>query len=561
MSKLWNVYGTSTTKIHSGIIRGMPFYLRPFRIVSFVLFAASLSLLCLSGCSKRSQTVGPVRNTLRYCLMAEPTTFDPAVVQDETTIDVLQNVYEGLIQWNTDNKIAPAIAESWTVSPDGKTFTFKIRPGVKFHSGKVVTADDVAYSMARSLYPKLASPVALGYMSDIVGAADVASGKALLLAGVKVINPLTVSITISKPKAYWLNILTYPTAYILNEEAVDRDPDGKVTDQNEDGTGPFIISNYSRGESVDLKAFPGYWGGAPKIAGIHRPIVIDANTRHNLYTTDQIDIVDLSAGTVSTDENDPTLKDQIVFWPRAATYYIGLNQKGFPAFKDIRVRQAFAYATDKNKIIQLVFNGKRDVANDILPEGIVGHDPKFKDIPFEPIKAQQLLAAAGYPGGKGFPTVPIYYRESYPDLEKTVDVLRQMYQQTLGITVVPRRTEWATLLSMEDSNTLPCYHIRWAADYLDPQDYYSLLMRTGSTEDHTCYSNPKYDALCDAADIEQNPAKRQMMYRQAAAIAATDVPIIPLYYVKEPELVRPYVHHLDDSLMGHLPYKNLTLGP
>jgi ABC-type transport system substrate-binding protein len=527
----------------------------------FPLIFLPLVALLFAGCSKRPQSVGPQGNTLRYALLSEPSTFDPAMVQDGTTIDLLQNIYEGLIEWTPNNTLAPAVASSWTVSKDGKTYTFKIRRGVKFHSGKTVTAQDVAYSIQRSLEPKLASPVALTYMGDIVGAVNFASGKSDTVAGIKVIDPATIAITISKPKAYWINVLTYPTAYVLNKESVDKDPEGNVTNQNEDGTGPFSLASYARGEAVDLKANPNYWAGQPKIAGIHRPIITDANTRHNLYVTGQLDMVDLSAGTVSNDENDPTLKDEIHFWPRAATYYLGLNQHEYAPFRDVRVRQAFAYATDKNKIVQLVFNGHRDIAEDILPEGIMGHDPNFKGMPYDPAKARALLASAGYPGGKGLPVLPMYYRESYPDLEKTVDVLRQMWQQNLGVTLQPRRTEWVTLLQMEDNNTLPSYHIRWAADYLDPQDYYSILLRTGSIEDHTGYSNPTYDSLCDAADIEQNLAKRLALYRKAAAIAATDVPLIPLYYVKEPELVRPYVHNLDDSLMGHLPYEHLTLGP
>jgi oligopeptide transport system substrate-binding protein len=514
----------------------------------------------LTGCAKHEQSVAPVGNILRYALLAEPTTFDPDLVQDGTTIDLLQNIYEGLVQWTPQNKLAPAIAESWQISPDGRTYTFKIRPGVKFHSGKTVTATDVVYSFTRGLAPKLASPVALTYMGDIEGAQAYASGKATSISGINAISSSTVAITITKPKAYWLNVLTYPTAYIINKDAVAKDPDGKVTDHNEDGTGPFILSSYNLGQSVDLKANPNYWQGPPKIAGIHRPIVLDADTRHSLYLTGQLDIVDLSAGEISNDEKDPVLRKEIVFWPRAATFYLGLNQKAYAPFKDVRVRQALAYATDKHKIIQLVFDGHRDVAEDLLPEGIVGHDDSFKGIPYDPAKARDLLAAAGYPEGKGLPVLPIFYRESYPDLEKTVDVLRQMYQENLGIVVQPRRTEWATLLQMEDNNTLPCYHIRWAADYLDPQDFYSLLLRTGSIEDHTGYSNPKYDALCDAADVEQNPSKRLAMYRQAAQIAAAEVPIIPLYYSKEPELVRPYVHNLDDSLMGHLPYEHVTLG-
>jgi ABC-type transport system substrate-binding protein len=525
------------------------------------ILLSALLLLLLPGCSKHQQSIGPQNNTLRYALLSEPTTFDPALVQDGTTIDMLQNIYEGLVEWTPQNTLAPAIASSWRVSKDGKTYTFKIRKGVKFHSGKVVTADDVVFSIARSLAPQLDSPVALTYLGDIVGAADFATGKAKELAGVKAVDLSTVQITISKPKAYWINVLTYPTAYILNKETVSKDPDGKVTDQNEDGTGPFELCSYVRGQAVDLKANPSYWAGTPKIAGIHRPIVTDANTRHELYITGQLDIVDLSAGTVSEDEKDPVLKNQITFWPRAATFYLGLNQKAYAPFKDVRVRQAFAYATDKQKIVQLVFDGHRDVAGDILPEGIIGHDPRFTGIPYDPAKAKALLAEAGYPGGKGLPALPLFYRESYPDLEKTVDTLRQMYLDNLGVTVQPRRTEWATLLQMEDNNTLPAYHIRWAADYLDPQDYYSILLRTGSIEDHTGYSNPRYDALCDAADVEQNQTKRLALYRQAAQIAAAEVPLIPLYYSKEPELIRPYVHKIDDSMMGHLPYVHVTLGP
>ncbi len=527
------------------------------RTVSAVVVCSSIFFV---GCAKHQQVSAPASNTLRYALVAEPTTFDPAQVQDGTTIDVLQNIYEGLVQWTPKNTLAPAVSSGWTVTNGGRTYIFKIRPNVHFHSGRVVTAQDVAYSITRSLDPKLASPVALTYMGDIVGAADVANGKSKTLAGIKVIDPSTLAITISKPKAYWINVLTYPTAYVLNKDAVAKDQAGNVTSNNEDGTGPFTLASYTRGESVDLKAFPGYWGGAPKISGIHRPIVTDANTRHELYVTNQVDIVDLSAGTVSADEKDPSLKNQIVFWPRAATFYIGLNQKAYLPFKDVRIRQAFAYATNKQKIVQLVFDNHRDVADDILPEGIIGHDPAFTGLPYDPTKARALLAAAGYPNGKGLPPLPMYYRESYPDLDKTVDLLRQMYQQNLNVTLQPKRTEWATLLQMDNNNTLPSYHIRWAADYLDPQDYYTLLLRTGQIEDHTGYSNPKYDALCDKADIEQNQEKRLSLYRQAALIAATDVPLIPLYYSKEPELVKPYIHHLDDGLMGHLPYVNVTLG-
>jgi len=529
------------------------------------LFAFGMGACLLPGCAPHSG--GQARrasNIFRVPILASPTTFDPAMVQDGTTIDMLQNVFEGLVQWSTTNQIVPCLADKWTVSPDGLVYTFHLRPGVKFQDGLPVTAQDVYYSMHRALDPKLGSPVALNYLGDIVGAKEEIGGKSTDLPGVKVVNPQTVAITISKPKAYWIYTLTYPTAYVVSKAEADA-AQGPMSDADVAkgaGTGPFRVVSYQKDFKVTLAANAGYWDGAPRIAGIERPIIKDAGTRHAEYVHGNLDMLQYETqGDLQADRRDPNLKSQVKFFPRAATFYIGLNQKAFAPFKDVRVRQAFAYATDKEKIKTVALLGINDVAQDLLPEGLPGYDPNFKGLPYDPAKARALLAQAGFPNGKGFPVVPMTYRESYPDLAKTVDLLRGMWQQNLGVTVQPRQTEWGAMLQREDANVLECYHIRWAADYLDPQDYYSLLLRTGSVENHTVYSNARYDALCDQADVAQDRAKRLTLYRQAARIAADEVPIIPLYYQKDIELIRPNVKNLDDSLMGHLPYKHLTLTP
>ncbi len=519
------------------------------------------ALLVAAGCGHRHRAAEPpADNILRVPLLADPTTFDPAKVEDGTTIDMLQQAFEGLVQWTPQNTLAPALAEKWDVSSDGRTYTFHLRPGVKFQDGNPVTAQDVYYSLRRALDPALKSTVALFYLGDIVGAKELNAGKTMQLAGVKVVDPQTVAVTISAPKAYWIYTLTYPTGYVVSKaEAKDGVELMDADVAKGAGTGPFQITSYQRGAKVTLAANPGYWGGAPKLAGQSRPIIKDAGTRHDEYVAGDLDIVDEAKGDLDADEKDAALKGQIKYWPRAATYYIGLNEKTFKPFADIRVRQALAYATDKRRLQSVVLRDKLDIAQDILPEGIPGYDPAFRGIPYDPAKAKALLAAAGYPGGKGFPAILISFRESYPDLSKTVDLLRDMWQQNLGITVQAKQTEWATLLNQEHDNALDCYHIRWAADYLDPQDYYSILLHTNGGENHTLYSNPKLDALCDRADVERDPETRRKLYRQAARIAADEVPLIPLYYQKDIELVKPYVKNLDDGLMGHLPYKSLTL--
>lgn len=527
-------------------------------------FACLAAPLVVTGCGHHSATAdlhAPAGNVFRYPIKTSPTTFDPALVQDGDTIDVLQQVFEGLVQWSPKNTIVPCLAEKWDVSPDGLTYTFHLRPGVKFQDGSPVTASDVLYSMRRCLDPKLLSPVALNYLGDIKGAKELSSGKAAELSGVKVVNPSTVAITITKPKAYWIDTLTYPTAYVVSQaEARPGVPLTADDDEKGAGTGAFKLTAYVPDSKVTLAANSAYWGGAPRLAGIERPVIIDAGTRHDEYVRGDVDMLQFeSPGDLDNDSKDPALKDQVKLFKRASTYYLGLNQKAFPAFADVRVRQALAYATDKQKIVQVVFAGKRDAAQDILAEGIPGFDPKFQGLPYDPAKAKALLAAAGHANGAGIPPIPLAYRQGQPELEKTVVLIQQMWSDNLGIQVKPQVTEWSAMLDREDKNALECYHIRWAADYLDPQDYYSVLLRSNGPENHVVYSNPKYDALCDAADVSQNPAQRAALYRQAARIAADEVPMIPLYYQQDVELIKPYVSGLDDGLMGHLPYKHLTL--
>jgi oligopeptide transport system substrate-binding protein len=540
----------------------------PQRLRLAALGSTFAALLLAAGCGPHQiRTVtAPASNMFRVPLVNSPTTFDPAMVEDGTTIDVLQNLFEGLVQWSPENKIVPCLAKSWDVSKDGLTYTFHLRPGVKFQDGNPVTAQDVYYSFHRSLDPAQKSEPAPIYMSDIVGAAELNKGQTKDLKGVKVIDPMTVAITITKPKAYWIYTLTYPTDYIISKAEGDKTPGVQMSAETialGAGTGPFRLQAYAPDSKVTMTANTAYWDGAPKVAGIERPIITSADTRHAAYVHGDLDLLQyLQPGNLVSDQKDPSLKAQIQSFPRASTFYIGLNQTAFPAFKDPRVRQALAYATDKKLIVQRVFQGQRDVAQDILPEGIPGGDPKFQGLPYDPAKAQALLAAAGYPGGKGFPVVPMIYRNGYPELAATVALIGNMWQTNLGIKVQGAPEEYGKMLSEKDAGTLQCYHIRWAADYLDPQDYYTVLLHTKSPiypENTTGYSNPQYDALCDAADVGRDQSQRFALYRKAARIAADDVPLIPLYYQKDPELIKPYVHNIDDCLMGHLPYKHITL--
>ncbi len=503
-------------------------------------------------------------NVLRVAMRTAPITFDPAMCQDVETGQMLSQAYEGLVQYDPQNKVVPCLAEKWDVSHDGLTYTFHLRPDAKFQNGMPVTAADVAFSLRRALDPKLASPVAKQYLGDIVGALDVYNGKATQLTGVKVQDAQTVAITLTQPKAYWLATLTYSTGWVVCKTVAEKRGTQPLTAAEAEagaGSGAFRITRFLPDQEVDMDANLAYWDGAPKIAGQVQKIILDAGTRHQEFVRGDLDIMrGGQVGDVVADRRDPALKGSIKLWPRAGVTYFALNETAYPPFQDPRVRTAFAYATDKQKIVKVGTADIYPLAPDLLPKGIPGGDPTYTGLPYDPAKAKALLAAAGYPNGRGLPPLEIYCQEKEPLAAKTADLLRQMYTENLGATVRIRQLEFGSLIAAENKNTVaPGLVLGWVADYLDPQDFDSLLLTTHSPENHTGYSNPQVDALCAEADTTRDPARRAALYGQVTRIVGASPARIALYYDVGTELVSPRVQGLEDCLMGHLPYKRVSL--
>jgi ABC-type transport system substrate-binding protein len=497
--------------------------------------------------------------TLRLAQLSEPTTLDPARVEDGNTIDLLMQVYNGLMQWNTDNKLSPDLAESWSTSNGGRTYTFKIREGVKFHNGRALTAHDLEYSIKRSLDPKTASPVAMSYLNDIVGAPAFHAGTASTLEGVQAPDDRTLKITIDAPKAYFLSKLTYPTAYAVCKEEIEK-TNGEVTDQSMVGTGPFKLTEYRRGDRLILEANPDYWEGAPKLARMERRILLDNNTRRDKFEAGELDITDISMQMYRADKDAPGTADKIKTFQRPSVYYMALNQN-FGPFKDRRVRQAFAHAINKDQILATVHEGVPQRAEGIVPNGVPGFDPNFKGLPYDPEKAKKLLAEAGYPGGQNFPPLKLSFRAGQDDVRNTAVALSGDIEKNLGIRCELDETEWATFLQRRNRGELPFSFLRWAADYLDPQNFLSTMLHSKAEQNDIAYRSPEFDRLCDQADVAQDAAKRAALYHQAERIAVDDAPWVPIYYQKDVELWNPKLRGVDDMLMGHLPHKRTHFEP
>lgn len=528
------------------------------------LTLALLSVLAVAifGCGKGkfgSSAEGKLDHVLVATIASNPTKLDPAQVEDGDTIDVLNQIFEGLVEYNEKNELVGNLAESWSVTDDGLVYTFKLKKGVKFHSGREMTAEDVKYSWDRAAHPDVLSGTVgteteAGYMSDIVGFEDVVAGRSQSISGVRVIDPYTLEVRIKAVRAYWPMYLQYPCYYVVDKDHAGLKPMVEVSQMV--GTGPFRMEKFIDNQEIHMTRFDDYHKGTPKLLAIKRLVAKDAQNRLQLYQAGRADWVPIERQDKVVVDRDPELKEALVVVDRAAIWYVGFAPKVYEPFRDRRVRRAFAMAIDKDRIIKQGFDSINQKAEGIVPPAVPGHDPNFKGIQFNPEEAKRLLAEAGYPNGRGMPPLKMYYRADRHDPKVVSEMVAQDLRANLGITVELAPTEWKALLELRTKGELPFFHLRWGADYLDPQNFLSFMLHSNAKENTLGWSNQEFDWRCDRADslpIDQQ-AERFRLYREAERIAVEDAIWIPIYFQRDLELVRPGVTGIRRSSMGPLPH-------
>jgi oligopeptide transport system substrate-binding protein len=471
-------------------------------------------------------------------------------MQDTYISETLDNVYEGLVRYNEKNEIEPCLAEKWEVTDGGKTFVFHVRHGVKFHNGRELKADDFKWAIDRNTKPKFNSPTASTYLNDIVGFPARAAGKTDSISGITVVDPYTLKIQIDAPKAYFIDKMTYPCSFPLAKEAVTEDE--IRTPEQAVGTGPFKVTSFIADQRVELTAFDDYWGGKPHLKSIVRDVIKDATVRVNKFRGGELDAVPMDRRDLKLGQTDPELKPFFKVYTVPSVSYIAMNGDVYKPFANRDVRRAVAMAIDRDKIDTQDLPGL-PVARQILPPGIPGHDDNYVGIPFDPAGAKALLAKAGYPDGKGLPPFELDYLEQTPETRIACEAAASELKETLGMQVTLRGMEIRTFQDAQNKQKLGFFMYGWLADYLDPQDFLSLLMTTGSASNFMRYSNPEFDRICGSADVEPNPTKRLAMYRQAEDIAIQDVAWIPMYIQIQPYLINARTTGFPYNAFGAMP--------
>jgi oligopeptide transport system substrate-binding protein len=460
-----------------------------------------------------------------------PRSFDPA-----TTVGAGdKRVFSGLVSFDPSLNLTPDLAERWEVSPDGTVYTFYLRQNARFHDGRPVTAQDVVYSWERAADPTLTSDTVLTYLGDIVGVREKMQGEADHISGLKILDDHTLQVTIDAPKPYFLLKLTFATAFVVDRANVESSEEWY---RMPNGTGPYKLVEWTRFERKVYQANQDFYLGAPSIPYI--VVKLYAGDGQRLYETGEIDITGIYSVERFTDPTEP-LHSELLTGVNLCTDYVVFDTTR-PPFDDVNVRKAFSMAFDRQKYIDVIFNGHALPANGVYPPGLPGFNLALKGLPYDPAQARQLLAQSRYGGPAGLP--PIVFSNigigSY--ISADVAAMAEMWEQNLGVTITVENLEPDYYYDqVYSSNHGQLFSGGWCADYPDPENFADVLFHTGSAQNNGGYSNPQLDAVLEAARTEQDIAKRIAMYQQAEQMIVDDAAALFTTYSLSYQLVKPYV--------------------
>ena len=473
-------------------------------------------------------------------LWADPPTLDPHLTSDTTSAGIVVEIFGGLVSFDTSLNLVADLAESWEISSDAQTYTFKIRDNAVFHNGKPVTAQDFKWSLERAASPDTASPVAETYLGDIVGVSEVLDGNSASISGIKVIDDKTIQIQIDAPKAYFLQKLTYPTAFVVDRENVEAG--GRTWTDKPNGSGPFKMVEYKIGERLILERHDDYHLESAKLKKIQMNLA--GGSSMAMYENDEIDLTGISLFDLERikDPNDPLHSDLVVANPSFSISYIGFNVEQ-PPFDDRSFRRALNHAVDKELIAKEVLADLVVPAYSILPPGFPGHSDDLEGLRYDPVLAKKLLSESRYGDPDMRPRIVITIPGTGGTPNLDLEVIINMWKENLGVEVEIQQVEWATYLRDLDRQKFQAYGgLGWEADYPDPQDFLDILFHTESDNNNGAFSNVKVDSLLEEARVEVDVVRRMNLYREAEELIVNDAPWLPLWFAGERHvLIKPYV--------------------
>jgi oligopeptide transport system substrate-binding protein len=487
----------------------------------------------------------------RLNLGTEPPELDPAKTDDLTSFDVLLPILKGLTQFDQQLHVQPAIAQSWEISSDGLHYVFHLRPDARWSDGKPVVAQDFIYAWQRALDPEVGAPYAF-FLYELKNGKDYYDGKIkdFNQVGAHALNAYTLSVDLSRPTPFFLDFTAVPVMLPLRKDMVEKYGDKFTEAGHMLSNGAYQLKQWTHEEKIVLTPNPYFYetdpAKRPGVKEIDMYMINDANTSVVMYENGELDFIETTSSIPSFDvrrlRKSPDCKTSLLH----RINYFGFNVKK-PPFDNPKVRQAFAYALDRTDYPKLMQSGQKPT-NSFISPGLVGYNPKM-GLAYNPEKARQLLAEAGYPNGKNFPTVHLAFQTLY-DIQKEAEIAQYLWKKNLNVDVRLDNMEWKVLLSKLDEDPPQIFRLGWFVDYPDADSYMGLFL-SDNGNNHTEWKNKTYDALIQKAVVTLNPIERQKLYNQAQhLLLEQDAAIIPIYVAEKTYLVKPYVHGLQMNPMN-----------
>lgn len=516
-----------------------------------------------SGCTQEADSSTPVLSVASeprpggsfHMMFERPGTLDPCLADDVYEACIINQIFDGLLEFDVNLNPVPVIAREWSISRDGREYTFALRDDVRFQNGRSVRADDFVYSFTRIFDPERGE-MGLGgeYLQRIEGALEYYRGEADSISGLVAVDELTLKIRLEKPYGSFLSALAMDQTKVVPREEVERW--GDEFGQHPVGTGPFVLDRLVESDHDPRMVFVANEDSFRPRAWLDE-IVFHVPSDYNVDIGAQA----LLEGTLSMcdlprdwqDRVDADSQFRTIRRPELSFSFIGINVELEP-FRDVRVRRAVAHAVNRDRVMAVDPSGRAPAVG-ILPPGILGYSPEPKALRYDPALARSLLVEAGHPGGKGLPALQ-HYQADRGEVGRQADEILREDLAAVGIDLEFVYVEWDQFSLDMDAYRLPSFGLTWVADVPDPDSFLSSLFTTRGVYNLFKYSNPTVDALLEEASGMRGSMDRAEKYRQAERLILSDVPVIPLFHIANNFAVRSEVRGLTVTPFG---YGNLAI--
>ncbi|HNX03969.1 MAG TPA: peptide ABC transporter substrate-binding protein [Opitutales bacterium] len=536
------------------------------RNVMRMLGAFALTLLLACSCSRGPTQAekAAAEGVIVIGNKVEPSSLDPHLTTSVEEGNIERALFEGLVAPNPETLAPePALATDWEESEDGQTYTFHLRPGLQWSDGTPIRSGDVLFSWRRLIEPGLAS-VNAELLFCVKGAKSFNEGKSQDFASVGIHTPddATVVVTLERRTPWFLSILMHTSLAVLPETIIraSGEPFARANGWTRSAelacSGPFVVKRWESGRVIELARNPHYWDAASvRLSGIQFLPIESINVEDTAFLGGQLHVTDtVPVGKIAflRRQGNPALHIE----PYLGVYYYALNTTR-PPLDNANVRRALSLAIDRRAIAVNLLGGAQREAKSFCP-ALEGYAPP-EILRGDATLARQLLADAGYPGGKGFPRIELLYNTS-ENHRMIAEAVQAMWKENLGIDADLRNEDFNSYLGSRSGGDYEVIRAGWVADYPSEFSFLDLLL-SNAGNNFAKWKNPDYDRLVQEAKDATSPDEARALAKRAETLLLGEAPIIPIYHYNTTRQISPAVHGWHANPMDWHPWKTVWVEP